>query len=353
MGSGRSTAARRGCARGGAVDRASCQRLGATPLAGPAVPSPGRLPRRRRAHLPRPPRPAGVRPGPTHRSDHRHPDHSSQGRSVGSAGGNGDQGQPAVLGVVRASRPGSAARSHQSRSARSACSSLLQPSSSRPARGAMRPGSNRVTRASSGHRPASGPGEGEHGVLGPAAHGRARGHVVGTAYPLVVAEPGRMNPAGRPAATDRRVGCGFGTCRPAAQTDSSSRPSPPRSPDWSRCARAGHLPACEQRPHPGASPCPRARRRHALARLDRTAAVRPHGRRVPGPGRLRRLCQVGRDRDVRGASRPGRARGSRARGGGQRGRPCFSASTDLAIRRCRVSSVLAPVTWRTCHDLLL
>jgi hypothetical protein len=38
---------------------------------------------------------------------------------------------------------------------------------------------------------------------------------------------------------------------------------------------------------------------------------------------------------------------------GQRGRPWRRASTDLAIRRCRVSSVLAPVTWRTCQDLLL
>jgi hypothetical protein len=37
----------------------------------------------------------------------------------------------------------------------------------------------------------------------------------------------------------------------------------------------------------------------------------------------------------------------------QRARPCFRMSTDLAIRRCRVSSVLAPSTCSTCHDLLL
>jgi hypothetical protein len=34
----------------------------------------------------------------------------------------------------------------------------------------------------------------------------------------------------------------------------------------------------------------------------------------------------------------------RAGPAGQRGRPWRSASTDLAIRRCRVSSVLAPAT---------
>jgi hypothetical protein len=37
----------------------------------------------------------------------------------------------------------------------------------------------------------------------------------------------------------------------------------------------------------------------------------------------------------------------------QRARPCFRMSTDLAIRRRRVSSVLAPSTCSTCHDLLL
>jgi hypothetical protein len=49
-----------GAARaGGAVDRPSGQRLGAAPLAGPAVPGPGRLPGRRRAGLPGPLAPPG------------------------------------------------------------------------------------------------------------------------------------------------------------------------------------------------------------------------------------------------------------------------------------------------------
>ena len=39
--------------------------------------------------------------------------------------------------------------------------------------------------------------------------------------------------------------------------------------------------------------------------------------------------------------------------GPQRARPCLRRSTDLAIRRWRVSLVLAPSTCSTCHDLLL
>jgi hypothetical protein len=51
--SGPTTACRRGC---GLVEQSSptCQCLGAAPLARAAVPRPGRLPRRRRAHLPWP-----------------------------------------------------------------------------------------------------------------------------------------------------------------------------------------------------------------------------------------------------------------------------------------------------------
>ena len=56
-------------------------------------------------------------------------------------------------------------------------------------------------------------------------------------------------------------------------------------------------------------------------------------------------------------ARPGQGPIGKVAGGddpaGQRGRPSRRVSTDLAIRRRRVSSVLAPVTWRTCQDLLL
>jgi hypothetical protein len=54
MGSGRSTAARRGCARWWSSRSGILPTPGRYAAGGPAVPSPGRLPRRRRAHLPRP-----------------------------------------------------------------------------------------------------------------------------------------------------------------------------------------------------------------------------------------------------------------------------------------------------------
>jgi len=38
---------------------------------------------------------------------------------------------------------------------------------------------------------------------------------------------------------------------------------------------------------------------------------------------------------------------------GHRARPWLRTTTDFAMRRRRVSSVLLPVTWRTCQDLLL
>ena len=50
----------------------------------------------------------------------------------------------------------------------------------------------------------------------------------------------------------------------------------------------------------------------------------------------RRVRPMGAKPDLNAAVRGGAA--------GQRGRPCRRVSTDLAIRRCRVSSVLAPVT---------
>ncbi len=54
---------------GRAVNRAPCQRLGVAPLARAAVPGPGRLPGRRRAHLPRP----VVAPGTRLKEHHGHP----------------------------------------------------------------------------------------------------------------------------------------------------------------------------------------------------------------------------------------------------------------------------------------
>jgi hypothetical protein len=56
---GPTTASRRGCAPGRAVDRPSGQRVGAPPLARAVVSRPGRLPRHRRADLPRPLAPPG------------------------------------------------------------------------------------------------------------------------------------------------------------------------------------------------------------------------------------------------------------------------------------------------------
>ena len=112
----------------------------------------------------------------------------------------------------------------------------------------------------------------------------------------------------------------------------------------------------ERRPDPGRTSRPRGRRRHALAGHGRPTPVYPYGRRVPGPDRQWRLRRLGRHRAQHRAhvppSQPLAAHVAKPylnatlRGGpaGQRGRPCRSASTDLAIRRCRVSSVLAPVT---------
>jgi len=83
----------------------------------------------------------------------------------------------------------------------------------------------------------------------------------------------------------------------------------------------------------------------------------------PGPaagrhrGRGRRGDRRGPGRSLPSAGRgPGPHHPRRGRGplpARQRGRPCRRASTDLVTRRRRVSSVLAPVTWRTCQDLLL
>jgi hypothetical protein len=112
----------------------------------------------------------------------------------------------------------------------------------------------------------------------------------------------------------------------------------------------------ERRPDPGRTSRPRGRRRHALAGHGRPTPVYPYGRRVPGPDRQWRLRRLGRHRaQYRAHAPPNQPLAAHVakpylsatlRGGpaGQRGRPCRSASTDLAIRRCRVSSVLAPVT---------
>jgi DDE superfamily endonuclease len=67
-----------GLRAGGADDRPSRQRLGVAPLAGTAVPPSGRVPRRRRAHLPRPLAP----PRPHLNDHHRHP-HCTPNRQNG------------------------------------------------------------------------------------------------------------------------------------------------------------------------------------------------------------------------------------------------------------------------------